>query len=78
MIHPSRVFEYASSPHAKTRVIDKEKLPELRDGCRKLAVVLVANDAYRTPATVAGLLGAHGLTAELFVPRFTVGFRVKS
>jgi hypothetical protein len=78
MIHPSRVFEYASSPHAKTRVIDKEKLPELRDASRKLAVALAANDAYRTPATVAGLLDAHGLTAELFVPRFTVGFRVKS
>jgi len=78
IVHPSKVFEYASSPHAGTRVIDKVELPELRVACRKFAVALAANDAYRTPATVAGLLNAHGLTAELFVPRFTVGFRVKS
>jgi len=78
MVHPSKVFEYASSPHAKTRVIDKEKLPELREACRKLALALAANDAYRIPATVAGLLDAQGLTADLFVPRFTVPFRKKS
>lgn len=78
LIHPSRVFEFASSPHAKTRVTDKEKLPELREACRKLAVALAANDAYRTPATVTGLLDAHGLTAELIVHRFMVAFRVKS
>jgi hypothetical protein len=77
LVHPSKVFEYASSPHPKTRIIDETKLPELREACRKLAQALAANDAYRTPATVAGLLEAHGLTAELFVPRLTVGFRVK-
>lgn len=78
MVHPSKLFEYASSPHPKTGIINEEKLPELREACRKLAHALATKDAYRTPTTIEGLLQAHGLTAELFVPRFTVGFKVKS
>jgi hypothetical protein len=77
MVHPSDTFEYASSPHPKTRIINTTKLPEVREACRNLARVLAANDAFRTPATVAELLKAHALTADLFVPQFTVKFRVK-
>jgi hypothetical protein len=77
MVHPSHTFEYASSPHPTTKIIDAEKLPELREACRNLAKSLAAKEAFRSPASVAELLKAHGLTAELFVPRFTVKFRVK-
>jgi hypothetical protein len=77
MIHPSHVFEHASSPHANTRIIDSTTLPLLREACRKFAQSVANKDAYRTPASVADLLKAHGLTAELFVARFTVKFRVK-
>jgi hypothetical protein len=77
MVHPSHSFEYASSPHQTTRIIDTTKLPELREACRNFAKALAANDAFRSSAAVAELLEAHGLTAELFVPRYTVKFRVK-
>jgi hypothetical protein len=77
MVHPSHTFEYACSPPPDTRIIDAEKLPELREACRNLAKSLSANDAFRSPVSVAELLKAHGLTADLFVPRFTVKFRVK-
>ena len=77
MVHPSNTFDFASSPHTMTRIIDAEKLPEFREACRNLAKSLAADGAFRSPAAVAELLKAHGLTAELFVPRFTVRFRVK-
>ena len=77
MVHPANMFEHASSPHPDTRIIDKAKLPELRDAFRSLAKALAANDAFRTLATVVELLKAHGLTAELFVALYTVKFRVK-
>lgn len=77
MIHPSHVFEHASSPHAKTRITDAKTLPLLREACRKFAQSLANKDSYRTPATVAELLAAHGLTADLIIARFTVKFRVK-
>ncbi|MCE9562127.1 MAG: DEAD/DEAH box helicase family protein [Planctomycetes bacterium] len=77
MIHPSHVFEHASSPHAKARIIDAETLPLLRDACRKFAQSVANKEAYRTSAIVAELLKAHGLTADLIVARYTVKFRVK-
>lgn len=77
MIHPSHVFEHASSPHAKTRIMDATTLPMFREACRKFAQAVANKDAYRTPATVAELLAAHGLTADLIAARFTVKFRVK-
>lgn len=77
MVHPSHTFEYASSPHPATRIVDAEKLPRLREACRSLANALAVNDAFRIPAAAAELLNAHELTAELLVSRFTVKFRVK-
>src|SRR5262249_7473849 len=77
LVHPSHTFEYASSPHLETRIIDAEKLPELREACRSLAKSLAANAAFRSPASVADLLNARGLPAELSAPRFTVRSGVK-
>ncbi|MED2969074.1 DEAD/DEAH box helicase family protein [Bacillus subtilis] len=72
MIHPNTKFEYAASPDARIRIMNKSKLDLLRGRLREFAsqVAITSYDQ----ATVAGLLKVFKLEAELFIDEYTVNF----
>ncbi|AGF25613.1 MULTISPECIES: DEAD/DEAH box helicase family protein [Bacillus amyloliquefaciens group] len=72
MIHPNTKFEYAASPDARIRIMNKSKLDLLRGRLREFAsqVAITSYDQ----ATVAGLLKVFKLEADLFINEYTVNF----
>ena len=75
MVHPSNVFEQAATPHADTKIMTSEKLPQLVDSLREFAVGVSQLTNYGTTDEVGQLLSHVGLSASHFVTRFTVRFR---
>lgn len=72
MIHPYNKFEYAASPHPSVRIINKEKLEELRTNLGAF-LTQVASCNYDM-GTVAVLLKRFNLEHDLFLNQYTVKF----
>lgn len=71
LIHPEERFDSHAAIPTGCRVVTTKRLPGSESPCR-LAMYLVANDAFRDPARVTSLLNDHGLSAANFVRRFSV------
>jgi hypothetical protein len=76
MVHPSTLFEFASSPHPDTRIITKVKLGELKDAVRSF-VQAISQSAKRDATSIGHLLTHLQLSRQLFLSKFTVGFQKK-
>jgi len=77
MVHPVNVFVHAATPHADTRIVTTEKLATLSSSIRGFTKAVASQKGGATSAIIAPLLVNYGLTADLFVERHTVAFRVK-
>jgi hypothetical protein len=77
IVHPSRVFEHASTPHPQARVITKEKLEEFRAALRAFAVGVAQLPKYGTAEEVAQLIAGCGLVSGGIAERFSTTFKVK-
>lgn len=76
MVHPTNVFEFASSPHSTTRIINPEKMNELKRSVRSFFEAVSTNSKF-DPASLGELLQNFQLTAPTFLDRFSIPFVVK-
>jgi hypothetical protein len=72
LIHPRARFDKKAAVPAGCRVVTAEKLTELRDALKQLAVELAETDAFRDPSRTSKLLIAHRLTATDFLSAYSV------
>ncbi len=70
MIHPNTKFEYAATPNSKIRIMNKEKLAELRSELKEF-VTQVAFSNYDI-TTIAGLLKTMRFEPNSFMEKYTV------
>lgn len=72
LIHPKARFDKKAAVPTGCRVVTLEKLTQLRDTVKQLAVELAETDAFRDPDRTSRLLVAHRLTAEEFLDKYSV------
>ncbi|WP_409558842.1 helicase C-terminal domain-containing protein [Agrobacterium sp.] len=75
LVHPVNKFQSEASPSADMRIIDNEKLTELRTAVRRLGVALTTNGTFGDEATIASSLEHYGFTRAKFVHTHTKPFR---
>lgn len=71
LIHPSIVFEYAATPHADTRIINKAKLGDLKKEFKNFCIAM-AQPTLPNCMEVMSLLEKHHLLGNKIVEVFTV------
>jgi hypothetical protein len=71
LIHPSRVFEHAATPHPTERIINAKTLPLLKDAVADFAKGLAASVDTIDAAEVQRMLDYFKLTPELLIKNFT-------
>ncbi len=71
LVHPSRHFEAAASPHPTTRVVTSRTLPELRDSIRSFITACAASAASLDAKQAQGLLDHYNLTPARLLSKFT-------
>lgn len=70
MIHPSKVYEAAASPHPGTYIITSATLPLLRDAVRGFAKALTVAGDTVDAEKVQVLLDHHNLSSDKFLQAF--------
>ena len=75
LIHPSRTFDRYSSPLPETRIMDAERLANLKDRLRLVGVALAADRTYKNPTNVARVLDHYDLTEPKMLQSVTVSFK---
>ncbi|TDX49145.1 DEAD/DEAH box helicase family protein [Orenia marismortui] len=78
MVHPSNLFEYSASPHQQTRIINEEKLNELKKSLLEFANTVVSSNKFADPQDIAKYLKHYNLEYEQFIKKYTIGFKVKN
>lgn len=78
MIHPSNVFEYASSPHKNIRILTKDKLQKLSDNIIGFAKSVVIPENFNNLENINKLLIEFNLDNSNFVSSYTTSFKVKN
>lgn len=78
MIHLGNVFEYASSPDARVRIINREKLDLLKANIQKFAQNVVLSGNFNNVENVNALLQEYRLTPEKIIDIYTTTFSIKS
>ncbi len=71
LVHPSRNFEAAASPHPTTRVVTSRTLPELKEAIRAFITACAASAASLDAKQAQALLEHYGLTPERLLAKFT-------
>jgi hypothetical protein len=71
LVHPSRVFEHAATPHPTARIITAKTLPLLKDAVSKFAKALAASVDKIDAAEVQKLLTTFNLTPTPFLANYT-------
>lgn len=78
LIHPSNIFEYASSPKSSIRIINEEKLSHLTSSVHKLyEYVNLKKGKNYDVVELNSWLEDLALSKRLFIDKFTVPFRIK-
>lgn len=75
MIHPSVKFEYASSPKPTIRIINEQKLKELRQNALCFFESISANDEISNINAIRNKLAAYKLRGQDIVEQYTVPFK---
>jgi hypothetical protein len=78
MVHPSTIFEYASSPHQDVRIITREKLVAFRNAVRDFITSIAANNEMGNEAAIREKLIAYKLRAIDIVPIYTKAHTVRN
>lgn len=78
LIHPVNLFEYASSPHAKTRIITKEKMSDLRSAIKNFIKAITSEQKMDEQKKIAQLLEHFNLSSSRILNQFTQSFKIKS
>lgn len=74
LIEPVNRFQPEASPSPDMRIIENEKLGELREAVRSFGRVVAALGRYEDHSAIAGHLDSHSFTAAKFVSAYTKGF----
>lgn len=72
MVHPSKVFEAAATPHPTARIMTAETLPPFKEAVRSFAKALAAAVDTIDTSQAKKLLDHHNLTPDLLLKSFTV------
>ncbi|NVO73265.1 DEAD/DEAH box helicase [Photobacterium damselae] len=75
MIHPSVKFEYASSPKPTIRIINDQKLQELRHNALSFFESISTNDEINNVDAIRDKLSAYKLRGQDIVECYTVPFK---
>ncbi|MBT2917747.1 MULTISPECIES: DEAD/DEAH box helicase family protein [Vibrio] len=76
MIHPSVTFEYASSPKPTIRIINEQKLQELRQNALSFFEAISTNNEINNVDAIREKLATYKLRGQDMVECYTVPFRV--
>jgi hypothetical protein len=74
LIEPVNRFQPEASPSPDMRIIENEKLEQLREGVRSFGRVVATLGRYDDHTAIAGHLDSHSFTAAKFVSAYTKGF----
>lgn len=74
LIEPVNRFQPEASPSPDMRIIENEKLGQLREGVRSFGRVVATLGRYDDHTAIAGHLDSHGFTAAKFLSAYTKGF----
>ena len=77
LTHPSNIFEYAASPDPDTRIINSEKLEELKKALLNFIKTSADSNNFRNPTKLSQILNQFNLTPENFIRYYTVNYKVK-
>ena len=77
MVHPSAVFEYAASPHASTRIMNRDKLDLFHKAVSSFIKAVATSNELGSPSAIREKLIAFRLRASDFVETYTVPFSVR-
>ncbi|MGC7912530.1 hypothetical protein [Vibrio anguillarum] len=75
MIHPSVKFEYASSPKPTIRIINEQKLQELRHNALSFFESISTNNEINNVDAIRGKLATYKLRGQDIVEHYTVPFK---
>ncbi|PMT59583.1 DEAD/DEAH box helicase [Vibrio parahaemolyticus] len=75
MVHPSVTFEYASSPKPTIRIINEQKLQELRQNALSFFESISANNEISNVDAIREKLEAYKLRGQDIVANYTVPFK---
>jgi hypothetical protein len=78
MVHPSVIFEYASSPKTSIRIIIKEKLELFCNAVNEFIKAIAANNSMGNQDFIRESLEVYKLRAVDFVELYTEFFKVKN
>lgn len=78
MIHPSTVFEYASSPNPNIRIITKKKLQNFCKSTLEFIKSIATKNELGNQTAIRQKLIAYNLRASDFVPTYTLTFTIKN
>ena len=77
MVHPSHVVDHLASPMPEIRVIDSEKLLQLKNAIRYLISSIVSSNYFDKIDAINDLLLKYNLTAEKLVQNYIVKFEME-
>ncbi|ELB2102626.1 DEAD/DEAH box helicase family protein [Vibrio parahaemolyticus] len=77
MIHPSVKFEYASSPKTTIRIMNDQKLKELRQNALSFFESISTNNEINNVDAIRDKLAAYKLRGQDIVEHYTVPFKVQ-
>lgn len=78
MVHPATIFEYAASPHPRTRIITKVKLSEFCNSVREFIKSIGSSNEIGNQEAIRQKLIAYKLIANDIVENYTAPFTVKN
>ena len=78
IIHPSSIYDYVCSPIDSTRIINAEKLDELKNNVEQFFISIAANDELNNPNAIRDKLISYKLRSIDIVDIYTVAFTKKS
>ena len=77
IVHPSHVVDHLASPSPEMRVIDEERLPQLKNAVQYLTTSIVSSNYFDKIEAINDLLLKYNLTAEKFIQVYTNKFEVE-
>ncbi|WP_210499663.1 DEAD/DEAH box helicase [Vibrio crassostreae] len=77
MVHPSTTFEYASSPNESIRIMNEQKLSELRNNAKAFFESIASNNELSNVGAIREKLTTYKLRGQDIVPNYTVGYVAK-
>lgn len=78
MVHPSNLFEYAASPKASIRIVNREKLDQFCKSVQEFITAVASTNQLANQTEIRNKLIAYRLRASDIVDTYTISHRVKN